>query len=215
MTMHHCGTLTIDTPRLLLRRFEAGDLRDMLKNWASDPAVQTEYGEPVYSTAQEAEGLLNRYIVGYSSDSFYRWAVIEKDSGRNIGQIAFCRVYEELRTAEIEYCIGTAFQGRGYAGEALSAVIGHIFANTDFQRLEAYHRAENIKSGRVLEKSAMHITDNVERFRQQGITPEGEVCYCIERSRKEERHETEFHQAETKFSRFPQSKAALHESIPR
>ncbi len=180
--MHHCGTLTIDTPRLLLRRFEAGDLRDMLGNWASDPAVQTEYGEPVYSTAQEAEGLLNRYIGGYSSDSFYRWAVIEKDSGRNIGQIAFCRVYEELRTAEIEYCIGTAFQGRGYAGEALSAVIGNIFANTDFQRLEAYHRAENIKSGRVLEKSAMHITDNVERFRQQGITPEGEVCYCIERS---------------------------------
>lgn len=180
--MHHCGTLTIDTPRLLLRRFEAGDLRDMLGNWASDPAVQTEYGEPVYSTAQEAEGLLNKYIGGYSSDSFYRWAVIEKDSGRNIGQIAFCRVYEELRTAEIEYCIGTAFQGRGYAGEALSAVIGNIFANTDFQRLEAYHRAENIKSGRVLEKSAMHITDNVERFRQQGITPEGEVCYCIERS---------------------------------
>ena len=103
-------------------------------------------------------------------------------SGRNIGQIAFCRVYEELRTAEIEYCIGTAFQGRGYAGEALSAVIGNIFANTDFQRLEAYHRAENTRSGRVLEKSAMHITDNVERFRQQGITPEGEVCYCIERS---------------------------------
>ena len=180
--MHHCGTQTIDTPRLLLRRFEAGDLRDMLGNWASDPAVQTEYGEPVYSTAQEAEGLLSRYIGGYSSDSFYRWAVIEKDSGRNIGQIAFCRVYEELRTAEIEYCIGTAFQGRGYAGEALSAVIGNIFANTDFQRLEAYHRAENTRSGRVLEKSAMHITDNVERFRQQGITPEGEVCYCIERS---------------------------------
>jgi len=182
MTMHHCGTRTIDTPRLLLRRFEAGDLRDMLENWASDPAVQTEYGEPVYSTMQEAEGLLNKYISGYASDSFYRWAVIEKESGRNIGQIAFCRVYEELRTAEIEYCIGTAFQGRGYAGEALSAVIDHIFASTDFQRLEAYHRAENTRSGRVLEKSAMHITDNIERFRQQGILPEGEVCYCIERS---------------------------------
>ncbi len=180
--MHHCGTRTIDTPRLLLRRFEAGDLRNMLENWASDPAVQIEYGEPVYSTVQEAEGLLNKYISGYSSDSFYRWAVIEKESGRNIGQIAFCRVYEELRTAEIEYCIGTVFQGRGYAGEALSAVIGHIFTNTDFQRLEAYHRAENTRSGRVLEKSAMYITDNVERFRQQGILPEGEVCYCIERS---------------------------------
>ncbi len=180
--MRHCGTQTIDTQRLRLRRFEACDLGDMFRNWAGDPAVQTEYGEPAYTTAEAAQELLERYIKGYSSESFYRWAIIEKESGRNIGQIAFCRVYDELCTAEIEYCIGTAFQGRGYAGEALSAVIGSIFKSTDFRRLEAYHRAENTKSGRVLEKSAMHITDNVERFRQQGLAPEGEVCYCIERS---------------------------------
>ena len=180
--MQHSGTHTIDTPRLLLRRFEAKDLDDMLRNWASDPSVQNEYGEPVYSDAAEAKGLLDKYISGYESESFYRWAVIEKESGQNIGQIAFCRVYEDIRTAEIEYCISSAFQGHGYAGEALSAVISEIFATTDFRRLEAYHRAENKKSGRVLEKSAMKRTDNVERFRQQGIFPEGEVCYCIENS---------------------------------
>ncbi len=180
--MHHSGTFTIDTPRILLRRFEPQDLEAMHRNWASLPSVQVEYGEPVYKTLTEAKELLDRYISGYESSDFYRWAIIEKISGENIGQIAFCRVYEELRTAEIEYCIGPAFQGKGYAGEALSAVIENTFKRTDFQKLEAYHRAENTKSGRVLEKSAMHITDNVERFRQQGLDPEGEVCYCIERS---------------------------------
>ena len=180
-TMHHSGTKTINTLRLVLRRFEAGDLEDMLRNWVSDPAVQTEYGEPVYSGPAEAQKLLDGYIRGYGSDSFYRWAVTERSSGQNIGQIAFCRVYEDIRTAEIEYCIGTAFQGRGYAGEALSAVISYTFDTTDFCRLEAYHRAENKKSGRVLEKSAMKKTGNVERFRQQGISPDGEVCYCIEK----------------------------------
>lgn len=180
--MQHSGTQTINTSRLTLRRFEAGDLADMLSSWVSDPAVQTEYGEPVYSDAAEAKKLLDKYISGYGSDSFYRWAVIEKSSGRNIGQIAFCRVYEDIRAAEIEYCIGSAFQGHGYAGEALSAVISYIFSTTDFRRLEAYHRAENKKSGRVLEKSEMIMTDNVERFRRQGISPEGEVCYCIEKA---------------------------------
>lgn len=38
------------------------------------------------------------------------------------------------------------------------------FEGTDFQKLEAYHRAENTKSGRVLEKSPMHATDTVERL---------------------------------------------------
>lgn len=180
--MHHSGTFTIDTPRLLLRRFEPQDLETMHMNWASVSSVQIEYGEPVYKTIDEARGLLEQYISGYSSESFYRWAIIEKASGENIGQIAFCRVYEELRTAEIEYCIGTTFQGNGYAGEALSAVIENVFRHTDFLKLEAYHRAENTKSGRVLEKSSMHITDNVERFRREGLEPEGEVCYCIEKS---------------------------------
>ncbi|MCR5600870.1 MAG: GNAT family N-acetyltransferase [Ruminococcus sp.] len=179
--MKHCGTQTISTPRLTLRRFAQNDLEDMLTNWAGDEAVQSEYGEPSYPTAEEAQALLDKYMSGYASDSFYRWAVIEKESGQNIGQIAFCRVYEDIRTAEIEYCIGRAFQGHGYAGEALSAVIAEIMKSTDFKRLEAYHRAENTKSGRVLEKSEMHITDNVERFRQQGELPTGEVCYCIER----------------------------------
>lgn len=179
--MHHSGTNTINTPRLLLRRFEDKDLNDMLRNWVADPTIQTEYGEPVYSDIKEAKELLDKYINGYESESFYRWAVIEKYSGQNIGQIAFCRIYEDIRAAEIEYCIGSAFQGHGYAGEALSAVISEIFRTTDFCRLEAYHRAENKKSGRVLEKSAMIITDNVERFRRQGISPEGEICYCIDK----------------------------------
>lgn len=179
--MKHSGTETIETKRLILRRFRYSDCDDMLKNWCADPLVQNEYGEPVYSSPEEAEELLKKYIAGYSESSYYRWAVIEKASGENIGMIGFCRVYEELRTAEIEYCIGKKFWGHGYAGEALSAVIEEIFRYTDFVRLEAYHREENKKSGRVLEKSEMHITDNVERFRSIGEIPVGEICYCIER----------------------------------
>ena len=178
----HNGTDTITTDRLILRRFEYSDDDSMLRNWIADEKIQSMYSEPVYSTKEEVKELLDKYIGSYERPDYYRWAVIEKASGECIGQIAYFLVDSKNHFAEIEYCIGTAFQGRGYAGEALSAVIGNIFANTDFQRLEAYHRAENTKSGRVLEKSAMHITDNVELFRQQGITPEGEVCYCIEKS---------------------------------
>ena len=53
-------------------------------------------------------------------------------------------------------------------------------ADPDIQ-LEAYHRAENAKSGRVFVKSRMHITDTVERFKRAGEQPIGEVCYCIKR----------------------------------
>ncbi|MDO4862926.1 MAG: GNAT family N-acetyltransferase [Ruminococcus sp.] len=177
--MKHTGTVTIESERLILRRFEESDGADMLANWIAEPQVQLEYGEPVYTDAEQVGALLAEWISAYERPDFYRWAIIEKASGSCIGQIAFCRVYDDIATAEIEYCIGSAFWGRGCAGEALSAVIAYTFANTGFVRLEAYHRAENAKSGRVLEKSSMRVTDNVERFRRAGELPAGEVCYCI------------------------------------
>lgn len=177
--MNHCGTQIIETARLILRRFAMTDSADLLELWIADPAVQSEYGEPTYETMDEVEQLLRKWIAGYDNPAFYRWAVEEKESGRCIGQIAFCRVYEDCRAAEIEYCVSAQRWGRGYAGEALQAVIDHIFAHTDFAWLEAYHREENEKSGRVLQKSCMTVTDNVERFRRAGEEPVGEVCYRI------------------------------------
>lgn len=183
--MRHTGTTAFETQRLLCRRFMPGDERDMLKNWAADPDVQLEYGEPVYSSPGAVGELLAGYLAGYERPDFYRWAIVEKAGGENIGQIAFCRVYEDCRTAEIEYCIGKGFWGRGYAGEALAGLIGHAFSHTDFVKLEAYHRKENSRSGRVLARSAMRVTDTVERFARAGLSPEGEVCYCVRRERWE------------------------------
>lgn len=90
-------------------------------------------------------------------------------------------MYEDCKVAEIEYCVSRSRWGRGYAGEALAAVIGYTFTNTDFAWLEAYHRVENERSGRVLQKSCMTVTHTVERFRRAGEEPVGEVCYRVER----------------------------------
>ena len=177
--MKHCGTQTIETPRLLLRRFLPGDAAGMLQNWAADPQVQQEYGEPVYDTPEAAEGLLRSYLAGYAQPDYYRWAVILRSTEQNIGQIAFCKVWSDCATAEIEYCIGADFWGNGFAGEALAAVIQWTFAHTGFVKLEAYHRAANPKSGRVLQKSVMQRTETVERFRRAGKAPEGEICYAV------------------------------------
>ena len=120
--MNHCGTQVIETKRLVLRPFVLADAADLLELWIADPAVQGEYGEPTYETMDAVETLLRKWIAGYESPAFYRWAMIEQESSRCIGQIAFCRVYEDCRAAEIEYCVGHSRWGRGYAGEALAAV---------------------------------------------------------------------------------------------
>lgn len=173
-------TFYIVSDRLILRPFGEEDLPDMCA-WASDPAVQLAYGEPVYPDEEAVAGLLRAYLAAYADPDCFRWVILLRETGEGIGQIGFCRVYPEMHTAEIEYCIAAHQWGKGYAGEALFSVIRWTFDQTDFTKLEAYHRAENRRSGRVLEKSCMHRTDSVERFRRENQTPEGEVCYCIEK----------------------------------
>lgn len=56
------GTQTIETERLLLRRFEYCDTESVFKNWASDEDVQALYSEPVYKSIEEVRELLSKYI---------------------------------------------------------------------------------------------------------------------------------------------------------
>lgn len=106
----HIGTDTIETERLILRKFKISDDEAMLKYWIADKKIQSLYSEPVYTTKAEVDELLEKYINSYQKNDYYRWAIIEKNSGECIGQIAYFLVDSKNNFAEIEYCIGSDFQ---------------------------------------------------------------------------------------------------------
>lgn len=148
----HCGTKPIETPRLLLRRFQPEDMRSMQRNWISDPVLQSLYSAPVYETDEEVSGLLAKITAAYGDLSYYRWAVISKDSGDCIGQIAISLIEAARGLCEIEYCIGRDFQNRGLATEATMAVIDFAFNHIGFDLVRIWHKEDNLASKRVIEK---------------------------------------------------------------
>ncbi|MGN0498313.1 MAG: GNAT family N-acetyltransferase [Acutalibacteraceae bacterium] len=150
--MNSIGTTTIETDRLILRRFTFDDANDMLKYWASKAEVQQMYSEPVYSTIEEVNGLIQKYIEGYKSNDYYRWAVIEKTGKSCIGQIAYFLVDTTNHFAEIEYCIGTEFQNKGYITEAARAIIRFGFEKIGLNKIQISTKSINAPSRRVIEK---------------------------------------------------------------
>lgn len=148
----HIGTQTIETERLLLRRFEYADDDTMLRYWIADERIQSMYAEPVYTTKEEVKELLNKYISSYKNEDYYRWAIILKESGECIGQIAYFLVDSKNHFAEIEYCIGAEFQRRGYATEATKAVIRFGFEKMHLHKVQICTKEINIPSKRVIEK---------------------------------------------------------------
>jgi len=148
----HCGTGEITTERLHLRPFQYSDNEDMLKYWASDPAIQHMYSEPVYTNTDEVRVLLDRYISSYQKEDYYRWAIIESDTNTCIGQIAIFLIDHKNHFCEIEYCIGSLFQKRGYCSEAVRVVIDYAFKKINIHKMQVCHKENNMASKGVIEK---------------------------------------------------------------
>ena len=150
--INDCGPETIETDRLILRGFKMDDADSMMRNWVSDDNIQGMYGEPSYKTKGEVEALISRFIKRCQGGYSYRWAIIEKTSGECIGQAAYFLVNSSGAFGEIEYCIGTAYQGKGYATEAAKAVIDFGFKRAGFNKVQICVRPSNTPSKRVIEK---------------------------------------------------------------
>jgi ribosomal-protein-alanine N-acetyltransferase len=151
----------------------------MLKNWAGDERVQSMYSEPVYETEEAVRGLLDKYIGSYEKADYYRWAVIEKASGECIGQIAYFLVDKLNSWGEIEYCIGSAYQGKGYATEATKAIIRYGFDKIRFNKVQICVRPSNIKSKRVIEKCGFEYEGTLRDYFFIDGEYEGRMYYSI------------------------------------
>lgn len=151
--MNSIGTREINTERMTLRKFDFSDAKDMLELWISKPEIQHMYSEPTYNTLEEVNALLNKYIQNYDNNDYYRWAIVDNESNRCIGQIAFYLVDTKNRFAEIEYCISTDYQCRGLMTEAVKSVLKFGFEEIGFHRIQISTKEINTPSRRVIEKS--------------------------------------------------------------
>ena len=121
--MNKTGTQQLETHRLILRRYRPEDAEDMFSNWASDPEVTKFLTWPTHTNVDVTRYVLNDWISHYDDGGFFNWAIELKETGSVIGNIAAVKVFEEAEAAEIGYCMGRAFWGRGIMPEALRAVM--------------------------------------------------------------------------------------------
>lgn len=154
--MQHIGTQVIETGRLILRPFRAGDAPAMFRNWASDPAVTEYVTWKTHESVQETEAITAAWEKQTAEDpSFYQWAIELKSLGEPIGSIAVAHLDEKTQSAELGWCIGRAWWGQGIMPEAGKTVIAFLFERVGFNRVAARYDTRNAKSGRVMQKLGM------------------------------------------------------------
>lgn len=180
--MDHCGTQTIETERLILRRFEPDDAKAMYINWASDPEVTKYLTWPTHSSIEVSRKIITDWVSRYVNDDVYLWAIVPKDFGEPVGSIAAVKVDNDLSMVHIGYCIGRKFWHKGITSEALKAVTDFFFDKVGANRVEARHDPNNPNSGKVMKKAGLLYEGTMRQAdrNNQGIVDM--ACYGLLRS---------------------------------
>ena len=90
--------------------------------------------------------------LGSGQHGRYEWLVVARDSGKNAGWISLRIPEREPGAGEVGYTLLSEFRGRGYATEAVSALLDEAFAIAHLQRVCAYCVPQNLASIAVLER---------------------------------------------------------------
>jgi aminoglycoside 6'-N-acetyltransferase len=151
------------TERLLLRRSQPEDA-EAISAYRSDPEVHRYQGwertdaEGVRAEIQEMTSRAPGQPGGW-----IQFSVEDRETGGLVGDIGLSLADGEPGVIKIGYTMSPAFQGRGYATEAVGALIGYAFDTLGADIVRAYASAENIASIRVAEKVGMRLMERYER----------------------------------------------------
>jgi len=147
----HRGTQKIHTERLLLRKIVPEDAQ-AVHAWMGDPEVcKYERWKP-HPDAGYSRGYIAE-VFDYRSEELYWWGIELR--GQLIGSVCIVNIDSNDRKAALGFCLARKFWSKGYATEAVAAVLEFMFNDVGLNRIEASHSVNNKASGRVLEKAGL------------------------------------------------------------
>lgn len=140
----------METPRLSIREVCIADLDALYRIY--DENV-TEYVEKLYEDRKEEEEFTKAYIKNMYGFYGYGLWVLQLKDGTVIGRAGISnRMVDGETEFEAGYVVGTEYQGKGYAFEAMEYIIRYAFEELGANSVNCFIKEENAKSIRLAVK---------------------------------------------------------------
>ncbi|HKD11596.1 MAG TPA: GNAT family N-acetyltransferase [Thermoanaerobaculia bacterium] len=139
----------LETERLILRRPRSEDAQAIFDRYASDPEATRWMSFPRHTTVAAAREFLASSESEWEHAPGGPYLIESRADGRLLGGTGLR--FETNWRAETGYILARDAWGKGYATEALRAVVGAA-ETAGVQRLEALCHPDHVRSSRVLDK---------------------------------------------------------------
>ena len=143
--------VTLQTARLELRPMAAADA-DAIYAMRSDPVIQRYGSHPAWTDPQLAVDYIERDIQAMAVGEHAQFAIVRREDAAVVGTCTLYQLDAQCRRAEVGYVLLVSEWGKGYATEAVSALLDWGFEALALNRVEADIDPRNVPSARTLER---------------------------------------------------------------
>ena len=150
------GEVFARTGRLLIRRFRLADV-DVFREYRSDPDVARYQSWDAPFPADDAQLLVAAFDAApEQAVGWFQYALELRATGTLIGDVAINR---QGTRAELGFTLARAYQGRGYATEAVRCLLDRVFGE-GIRTVTAEFDPPNRASARLLERVGFRVGES-------------------------------------------------------
>ena len=146
---------TIETERLLLRRKIEEDIPYMLKMFNNENVRRHLGGNPPRDEHSMLKMIRSR---GQTN-----WHIALKETNRFIGECDFNKITDSI-LGEIGYILDEEFWDKGYAFEAINAIIEYGYINLNLKRIFAIIEVGNTSSLKLINKLGFTLDAQIDDY---------------------------------------------------
>ncbi len=155
----------LETERLILRNIDLKDL-DTFLEYRNDPTVaKYQSWEPTLNRMQVSDFIKNLQAQKIGEPG--KWNQIVWILKKNMVHIGDCalKVQEDNMQAELGFTLSRNYQGKGYAYEAMGALINYVFEKLNLHRIFSTTDCKNSSAIKLLKNLGMrkegHFIENI------------------------------------------------------
>jgi len=148
------------TERLVLRSLDERTLLNLSRSIMDGPTLKglrVPKGWPMDVLLDALPVMFNDLSDAPSSFGWHAWVVADKATGEVLGDAGFKGPPDETGAVEMGFSILPEHRGRGYAKEAVRALLDHAFASGRVRTIIAECEEGNLASSRALTGSGFEI----------------------------------------------------------
>ncbi len=153
--------MIFETERLILRKPDLNDAKDIFKNYAQDSDVVKYLTWTPHEKISTIQEFLKMAIASWDTGKAFPFVIHLKEAEEIIGMLDF-RV--DGFKADFGYALAKKYWNKGLMTEALIPVFNWIYNIPEIQRIWAVHDIDNPASGRVMKKLGMELEGTLRKW---------------------------------------------------